>query len=70
MYSDTSVTGVVSDVTAHWPSLACWPDFPISAVSSVQSLEHCFSGQFEVMGIPGGLENPFWENLVESGKLT
>ena len=42
MYSDTSVTGVVSDVTAHWPGLACWPDFPISAGSSGRSLEHCF----------------------------
>ena len=27
MYSDTSVTGVVSDMTVHWPELACRPDF-------------------------------------------
>ena len=67
MYSDTSVTGVVSDVTAHWPGLACRPDFPISSGSSGRSLEHCFSGQFDVTGIPGGLRIRFvriWLNLA------
>ena len=59
MYSDTSVTRVVSDVTVHWPGLACWPDFPISAGSSSGSLEHCFSVQFDVTGIPGGLRIRF-----------
>ena len=50
---------VVSDVTVHWPGLACWPDFPISAGSSGRSLEHCFLGQFDVTGIPGGLRIRF-----------
>ena len=59
MYFDTSVTGVVSDVTVHWPGLACWLDFPISAGSSGRSLEHCFSGQFDVTGIPGDMRIRF-----------
>ena len=70
MYSDTSVTGVVSDVTVHWPGLACWLDFPISAGSSGRSLEHCFSGQFDVTGIPGGLRIRFGRIWLNPASVT
>ena len=70
MYSDTSVTGVISDVTVHWPGLACWPDFPISTGSSVRSLEHCFSGQFDATGIPGGLRIRFGRIWLNPASVT
>ena len=70
MYSDTSVTRVVSDVTVHWPGLACWPDFPISAGSSSRSLEHCFSGQFDVTGIPGSLRIRFRRIWLNPASMT
>ena len=70
MYSDTSVTRVVSDVTVHWPGLACWPDFPISAGSSSWSLEHCFSGQFDVTGIPGSLRIRFRRIWLNPASMT
>ena len=67
MYSDTSVTGVVLDVTAHWPGLACRPDFLKSARSSGRSLALLFEPN-RCYGNPGRLDNPFREVLAETGR--
>ena len=67
MYSDTSVTGVVLDVTVLWPGLACRPDFLKSAGSSCWSLEHCYSSQIDVTGISGGLTIHFGFLLEPAG---
>ena len=65
MYSDTSVTGVVSYVTVHWPGLACRPDFLKSTGSSGRSLGHCYSSQIDVTGIPCSLMIRFGTFLLE-----
>ena len=64
IYSNTSVTGVVSDVTVHWPGFACRPDFLKSVGSSGWSLGHCYLSQIDVTGIPCGMIIRFGKFLL------
>ena len=67
------------DMTVHWPGLACGPDFPKSTGSSGRSkstgssdrtLGHCFSGQIDVAGVPGGLRFRFGRILLKPAGMT